>query len=78
MRVNRTYSLDYDTIKALNDKISAKHRSQFVDKAIQTKLDGDKNIDVSQLSTKRLLAILIHREDVSEFVVKVCKQELMA
>lgn len=78
MRVNRTYSLDYDTIKYLNDKISAKYRSQFVDEAIRKKLDGGESIDVSQLSTKRLLAILIERPDVSEFVIKVCKQELMS
>ena len=78
MRVNRTYSLAYDTIKDLNDKISAKHRSRFVDKAIKSKLNGAENIDVSQLSTKRLLAILIERPDVSEFVIKVCKQELMS
>lgn len=78
MRVNRTYTLAYSTITQLNDKISAKYRSQFVDEAIRKKLDGGESIDVSQLSTKRLLAILIERPDVSEFVVKVCKQELMS
>ena len=78
MRVNRTYSLAYSTITELNDKISAKHRSQFVDKAIKSRLNGGEDIDVSQLSSKRLLAILIERQDVSEFVIKVCKQELMS
>ena len=78
MRVNRTYSLAYDTITQLNQQISAKHRSRFVDKAIKSRLNGGDDIDVSQLSTRRLLAILVNRQDVSEFVIKVCKQELMS
>ena len=76
MRVNRTYSLDYNTIQSLNERVSAKYRSKFVCDAIKTKLYGADEIDVSQLSSRRLMAILSQREDVREFVKKVLLVEL--
>ena len=78
MRVNRTYSLNINTINNLNDKISAKYRSRFVDDAIKSKLNGADDIDVSQLSSRRLMAILMERKDVREFVKKVLKTEMMS
>ena len=75
MRVNRTYSLDYDTIRDLNDKISAKHRSKFVDKAIRAKLDGS-GIDWEEISSGNLMAKLSRREDISEFLRKALQVEL--
>lgn len=77
MRVNRTYSLNINTVNNLNDKISAKYRSRFVDDAIKSKLNGAEDIDVSQLSSRRLMAILMQREDVREFVRKVLRTELI-
>ena len=61
MRVNRTYSIDYDTIKALNATISAKHRSQFVDKAIQNRLEGKKTMEIDEMDTLDLLRELAYR-----------------
>ena len=75
MRVNRTYSLDYDTIRDLNDKISAKHRSKFVDKAIKQKLDGSV-IDWEEISSWNLMRKLARREDISEFLRKALQVEL--
>lgn len=76
MRVNRTYSLDFQTVADLNNTISAKYRSKFVDKAIRKRLDGGEDIDVSQLSSRRLMAILTQRQDVRDFVKKILLQEL--
>lgn len=75
MRVNRTYSLDYNTIRDLNDKISAKHRSKFVDKAIKAKLNGSE-IDWEEISSGNLMAKLSRREDISEFLRKALQVEL--
>lgn len=76
MRVNRTYSLDYDTIKELNDQVSAKYRSRFVDKAIKNQLKGWESIDMTLIDTKRLYAILHHRDDVSNEIKALLLMEL--
>lgn len=75
MRVNRTYSLAYSTIKELNDRISAKHRSKFVDKAIKSRLNGDE-IDWNAVSSGLLMMKLARREDISDFVRKAIELEL--
>ena len=61
MRVNRTYSIDYDTIKELNSTISAKHRSKFVDKAIKNRLEGKKTLEIDEIDTIDLLRELAYR-----------------
>ena len=61
MRVNRTYSIDYDTIKDLNSTISAKHRSKFVDKAIKNRLEGKKTLEIDEIDTIDLLRELAYR-----------------
>ena len=61
MRVNRTYSIAYTTITELNSKISAKHRSRFVDKAIKNRLDGIANSELSEIDTLQLLQELAYR-----------------
>ena len=76
MRVNRTYSIAYDTIKDLNATISAKHRSQFVDKAIKHRLNGCENNKLSDISTRRMLAGLAFRDDVSQELKALINLEL--
>lgn len=63
MRVNRTYSIDYGTIQRLNETISAKFRSQFVDKAIQVRLKQQDEFRLRDIDTRRLMAALQVRED---------------
>lgn len=72
MRVNRTFSLDINTVQALKNK---SNQSQFVDDAIVDKL-YPANYDYRQLSTQRLMAILRDREDLSDFVKRVLNTEL--
>lgn len=76
MRVNRTYSLDYDTIKDLNATISAKHRSRFVDKAIKKQLNGYETFDITLVDTRRLMAILSNREDCTPEIKSLLMLEL--
>lgn len=75
MHVNRTFSLKLLTVQELNDKIGRKWRSQFVDRAISEALDP-KNLDATQLSSRRLLSILHNREDVSDFCKRVILTEI--
>lgn len=72
MRVNRTFSLDINTVEALKNK---SNQSQFVDDAIIDKL-YPANYDYRELSTQRLMAILRDREDLSDFVRRVINTEL--
>ena len=76
MRVNRTYSLAYDTIKDLNATISAKHRSRFVDKAIKKQLNGQESIDLALLDTRRIMAILAARDDCTPEIKALLMMEL--
>ena len=76
MRANRTFTLDVNTIQELNRRISSSSRSRFVDDAIKKKLYGADDIDVSTISTRRLMAILHNRDDVRDFVKKILVQEL--
>jgi hypothetical protein len=72
MRVNRTFSLDINTVQALKNK---SNQSQFVDEAIVDKL-YPANYDYRELSTQRLMSILRDREDLSDFVKRVINTEL--
>lgn len=72
MRVNRTFSLDINTVQALKNK---SNQSQFVDDAIVDKL-YPANYDYRELSTQRLMAILRDRDDLSDFVKRVINTEL--
>ena len=73
MRVNRTFSLDINTVQALKNK---SNQSQFVDDAIIDKL-YPADYDYRQLSTQRLMAILRDRDDLSDFVKRVINTELV-
>ena len=75
MRVNRTYSLDVNTVNDLNDQVNAKHRSRFVDNAIQTKLYGV-GTDVANSSGRQLVAAAMHRDDISDFLKRCIANEL--
>lgn len=76
IRVNRTYSLDYQTIKELNSTISAKHRSRFVDKAIKMQLWGQERVDLAVVDTRRIMAILAARDDCTPEIKALLMMEL--
>ena len=76
MRVNRTYSLDINTINDLNDYVSAKFRSRFVDKAIKSAIKGFDSFDLSLIDTRRLMAVMLSRDDVPEHIKVLLLQEM--
>lgn len=63
MRVNRTYSIPFETINELNRTISAKYRSKFVSKAINNRLKAQDQFSLRDIDTRRLMAALQTRED---------------
>ncbi|GAH02767.1 unnamed protein product [marine sediment metagenome] len=75
MHINRTFSLKLSTVEDLNEKVRPKLRSKFVDRAIQDRLNPQE-IDTTVLGTRRLLAILHAREEVSDFLKRAIQLEL--
>jgi len=75
MHINRTFSLKLSTVEDLNEKVGKKIRSKFVDRAIQDRLNPQE-IDTTVLGTRRLLAILHAREEVSDFLKRAIQLEL--
>jgi len=75
MHINRTFSLKLSTVEDLNEKVRPKLRSKFVDRAIQDRLNPQE-IDTTVLGTRRLLAILHAREEVSDFLCRAIQLEL--
>lgn len=75
MHVNRTYSLKLSTVEDLNEEVRPKLRSKFVDRAIQERLKPSE-IDATVLPTRRLLAIIHAREEVSDFLQRAILMEL--
>lgn len=75
MHINRTFSLKLSTVEDLNEKVRPKLRSKFVDRAIIDRL-RPQEIDTSVIATRRLLAILHAREEVSDFLCRAIQLEL--
>ena len=75
MHINRTFSLKLTTVETLNQEVRPKLRSKFVDRAIQDRL-RPQEIDTEILGTRRLLAILHHREEVSDFLKRAIALEM--
>ena len=75
MHVNRTFSLKLSTVNNLNDTIQAKNRSKFVDRAISERLDPT-GFDADGISSRRLLAILHARDEISDFCKRVMHTEI--
>ena len=77
MHVNRTFSLKIGTVQELNDTVRPKLRSKFVDRAINERLNPQE-INVNILGTRRLMAILVERDDVTDFLKQCIRAELNA
>jgi len=75
MHINRTFSLKLSTVETLNEEVRPKLRSKFVDRAILDRL-RPQEIDTSIIATRRLLAILHAREEVSDFLCRAIELEL--
>jgi len=77
MRVNRTYCIDSKTVEDLNETIQRNSRSRFVDEAIKTKLSGAERTSLLDIPSRRLLAVLLNRDDLTDFLKKCIKAELV-
>ena len=75
MHANRTFSLKISTIQELNDTVRPKLRSKFVDRAINERLNPQE-INVNIIGSRRLMAILLERDDITDFLKKCIKTEL--
>ena len=55
----------------LNDTVSAKTRSRYVDKAIKSRFEGELSYDISQDSVYRILTHLVIRPELTDSQRKV-------
>lgn len=73
MKVNRTYSIDASLVQQLRSK---RNQSDTVCRALRLYLAGEDEFDVTQLSTRRLMAVIHGRDDVTEQLKAVILAEL--
>ena len=73
MKVNRTYSIDVSLVQQLRSK---RNQSDTVCRALRLYLAGEDEFDVTQLSTRRLMAVIHGRDDVTEQLKAVILAEL--
>lgn len=62
MKIARTFTIDYDLYKELRKK---PNQSRIVESSIRRYLNADEDYDVSEISTRRLLAVLLQRPEIS-------------
>ena len=73
MKVNRTYSIDVSLIEALRSK---RNQSNTVCRALRLYLAGEDEFSLAEVRTRRLLASLHARQDISEQLKAVILAEL--
>ncbi len=73
MKVNRTYSIDASLVQALRSK---RNQSATVCRALRLYLAGEDEFSLAEVRTRRLLASLTSREDISEQLKAVIMAEL--
>lgn len=60
MKINRTFSIDYQIAKELKEK---PNQSAIVEAAVERYLRADEDFSIGEVSTKRLMSVLYYRED---------------
>jgi len=73
MKINRTFSIDYDLAQKLRNK---PNQSQTVCKAVRKYLNNSQQLDERDLSTKRLLFELSQRADLPNSIKLLVKDYL--
>lgn len=61
MKKQHLFTLDISTIQQLHRRIARGHRSQFVQTAIQNRLDNDEEYDIEDITNNRMAVILLNR-----------------
>ena len=62
MKIARTFTIDYHLYQELRKK---PNQSRIVEASIRRYLDADEDYSISEISTRRLLAVLSQRVDIS-------------
>lgn len=60
MKIARTFTIDYHLYQELRKK---PNQSRIVESSIRRYLNGDNDFDIKDVSTMRLLAVLLQRDD---------------
>jgi len=73
MKINRTFSIDFDLAKKLRNK---PNQSRIVCKAVRRYLSNVKELDERDLSSNRLLYEILQRDDVPNGIKLLIKDYL--
>ena len=73
MKIARTFTIDYHLYQELRKK---PNQSRIVESSIRRYLNADEDYSISEVSTKRLLAVLYQRKDVSPALLALINHEL--
>jgi len=63
MKIARTFTIDWHLYQELRRK---PNQSRIVERAVKRYLAGDEDFDIVEVSTKRLMAVLMTRDDIPE------------
>ncbi len=74
MKIARTFTIDYHLYQELRKK---PNQSRIVETSIRRYLNADEDYSVSEISSKRLLAVLSQRGDISPILLNAIKFELL-
>jgi len=74
MKVNRTYTMELRTLELLARK---KNKSLIVNLAVRQYMNHESEFSPADIKTKKLLAILSQRTDMSPILINAIKFELL-
>ena len=70
MKINRTFSIDYQIAKELKEK---RNQSAIVEAAVKRYLEADEDFSIGEVSSQRLMSVLYYRSDTPEVLKAVLK-----
>ena len=73
MKVARTFTIDHMLVNQLKKQ---RNQSKIVCIALQNYFDESETFSMNQFSNARLMAVLLHRDDVSEALKVMLRHEL--
>ena len=70
MKINRTFSIDYQIAKELKQK---RNQSAIVEAAVKRYLEADEDFSINEVSSQRLMSVLYYRSDTPAVLKAVLK-----
>ena len=74
MKINRTFCLPVPTAMKLK---AVRNQSALVTKAVNKYLDAKDSYDLSDATTRSLMAVVSNREDTPEYIKVILRQHLL-